>query len=477
MASGVPAALRLGALLLAVGCAHARAGDRLQDWHYVVTPSPDLARLDVALCFDRAIPRTLVADEDGAGEYLLAVRAGDRDLAVDRAAGTIDTTGAVGKCVTYAVDLARMADEAVERHMVRVGGVVATSPHLWLWRPAKLYNEASATLRFALPADMAASVPWPREGGGHRLIPTAFTWASQVVLGKFHGERFTAAGSEFEVAVIDLPREISDAGLRRWLSVAAETVAVLYGGRFPVSHMQVIVVPYPGGGDPVYFGMALRGGGPAVQLLISSEAADDEFPGEWVAIHEFLHHGMPFVARDDAWLSEGFVTYFTEVLRARAGFHDQRAAWRALFAGFARGRRSGVGLSLADESRQMHEHGAYQRVYWGGAAIALLADVTLREAGSSLDAAMRRLQRCCAHTRRIWPAQQVLQAMETSGEGSREGPNLRALAGPILRGVDFPELSSIYRKLGVSMVDGVLTLDESAPIAHVRRAIFAKSPL
>jgi hypothetical protein len=44
----------------------------------------------------------------------------------------------------------------------------------------------------------------------------------------------------------------------------------------------------------------------------------------------------------------------------------------------------------------MHENHAYQRVYWGGAAIALLLDVALREAGSSLDAAMRHLDTCCA---------------------------------------------------------------------------------
>jgi hypothetical protein len=149
VASSGRAALRLGALLFAAGCAHAQgAGEGVQDWRYTVSPAPDLARLDVEVCFDRAIPRTLVADEDGAGEYLLSVRAGERSLTVDPVAGTIDTTGATGKCVAYAVDLARMTDEVVERHMVRVGGVVATSPHLWLWRPAKLYAEAGVTLQF-----------------------------------------------------------------------------------------------------------------------------------------------------------------------------------------------------------------------------------------------------------------------------------------------------------------------------------------
>ena len=134
----------------------------------------------------------------------------------------------------------------------------------------------------------------------------------------------------------------------------------------------------------------------------------------------------------------------------------------------------------------MHENFAYQRVYWGGAAIALLADVALREAGSSLDAGMRQLQRCCAPTLRVWPAGQILQAMDDSGpalQGPRGQPNLaapnlaapklEALSSPILRSVAFPDLTPIYRKLGVSMVDGVPTLDESAPVAHLRRAIFS----
>jgi hypothetical protein len=466
------------ALACAQGCAHLGRGQGPQGWHYTVAPSAALDRLDVEVCFRDRIPATLVADEDGAADYLLSATAGGRPLKIDRASGEITAGDVRGKCVRYAVDLARMADEVVEG--VRVGGVMTSSPHLWLWRPQKLVQESEVSLSFDLPADMGASVPWPRLAADGRrpryhLSSTAFRWASQVVLGDFHALRFTAAGCEFEVAVMDLPREISDEGLQRWLGVAATTVARLYDGRFPVPHVQVIVVPYPGGGDPVYFGMALRGGGPAVQLLVSSEAEDARFPGEWVAIHEFLHHGMPFVQHEDAWLSEGFVTYYTEVLSARAGFQDERAAWGALLAGFGRGARAGTGQSLAQESRDMHENHAYQRVYWGGAAIALIADVALREAGSSLDAAMRHIQRCCRDTQRVWPAQQVLRAMDDSGPATAAArPRLEALSGPILRSAGFPRLSAIYRKLGVVVVDGDPKLDESASLAKIRRAIFTQ---
>jgi hypothetical protein len=473
---------------LALGCAHAPRDEGSLAWHYEVTPTAALDRLDVKLCFRDRVPTRLMADDEAAAAYLIEPRelAGGRALQVDVEGGVLRVGATAGKCVGYGVDLARLVEEVDERPTVRVGGVVASSPHFWLWRPAKLYREAEVTLSFVLPADMQASVPWPRasEAGPYRLSSTAFTWASEVVLGRFVTDRFTAAGAEFEVAVMDLPRAISQAGLRRWIGTAATTVGSLYGGAFPVAHMQVLVVPYRGGGDPVYFGMAVRGGGPAVMLLISSAAADDAFPGEWVAIHEFLHHGMPFVDHDDAWLSEGFVTYYTELLRTRAGFRAETAGWGALQAGFERGRNSGAGMPLADESRQMHDNHAYQRVYWGGAAIALLSDVALREAGSSLDAAMRELQRCCAATPRIWPAEQVLAtldawleewrdpAADAATPGPRLRPQLQAIVGPILRSETFPDLTAIYRKLGVSVVNGELTLDESAPLAHIRRAIF-----
>ncbi|HEY0137095.1 MAG TPA: hypothetical protein VGB85_23590, partial [Nannocystis sp.] len=122
-----------------------------------------------------------------------------------------------------------------------------------------------------------------------------------------------------------------------------------------------------------------------------------------------------------------------------------------------------------------HENHAYQRVYWGGAAIALIADLALREAGSTLDAAMRHIQRCCADTQRVWPGEQVLRAMNEAGPAMATARlDLEALSGPILRSAEFPELSAIYRKLGVVVVDGDPTLDESAPLAKIRRAIFTQ---
>ncbi|HEY8377324.1 MAG TPA: hypothetical protein VIK91_12600, partial [Nannocystis sp.] len=360
-----------------------------------------------------------------------------------------------------------------------------------------LYYEAEIALEFALGRAVAASVPWePRGVGRYRLPITALTWASQVVFGALEKQTVTAAGATFDVTILDGPRKLGEAGVERWLETAADTVAGLYG-RFPTERMQVVVLPFPGGGGPVYFGVALRGGGPSVRLLVSSEAPDYAFPGEWVAIHEFLHHGMPFVEKTEAWLSEGLVTYYTEVLRTRRGFRSEQAGWQALHDGFARGRRDGCGQALADASRDMHETHSYQRVYWSGAALALLADVALRtgseparagddggggaapEPGAgpsgsgqarSLDAAMRHLLDCCAKRPRIWSAAEVLAELDRWA-GRRL---FSELAGLWLGRADFPEVAPVYRKLGLDVIDGVVTIRQSAPAADVRRAIFAR---
>lgn len=467
------------ALLLAPACAH-KPASAPPGWHYEVTVPPHLGRLDVEVCFRRPLPERLVADDEAAVHYVVDARdaATQRPLKVDVEAGHI-LVGSAGPCLAYGVDIARMIEEVDDRDgMARIGDAIAGSPHLWLWRPESLPQTAEATLAFALPDGAAVSAPWPQTAvaGTYELSSTTFAWAAQVVVGKFTAVRFTAAGTDFQVAVLDRRHAITEDGLRRWLTTAAETVAGLYG-TFPTPTMQVVVVPFPGGGDPVYFGMALRGGGPSVLLLVSNSAEDREFPGEWVAIHEFLHHGMPFVQHDDAWMSEGFVTYYTEVLRTRAGLQTQLAAWRALLSGFARGSRGGTGASLAEESARMHENHAYQRVYWGGAAIALLLDVALREAGSSLDAAMRRLDTCCADARHIWRADAIIDEWDRwlgRGDVFRTVVTrvLQRAGGPWRADGSFSELSAVYRKLGVNMIDVEPTLDESASIAHVRRAIF-----
>lgn len=473
-----PSGAWLCATALLAGCAHgsARGREGALRWSYKVEVPPALDRLAVEVCFSGPPPRRLSVDSD-LPEAIRAVE----DLSADGGAPKVDLVGASlvlgdlpdDACVRYKVVLDRLFEEAGSRQSGRFGDVVSLDPRLVLWRPPRLYLEAQVDLEWVLPPGLSASVPWEARGEGrYRLPVTALMWASQTLLGPLVQRRFEASGATFDLAIIDRPRRLTEAGAQRWISTAAETVAALHG-RFPTDRMQVVVLPIAGGGSPVYFGMALRGGGPAVFLLASSEAHDHAFPGEWVAIHEFLHHGMPLIQPAGAWLSEGVVTYYTEVLPTRRGFRSELAGWRSIHDGFGRGRRDGTGLALEGESRDMHDTHSYQRVYWGGAAIALLADTALRTAGKgSLDAAMIHLRDCCAGTPRIWSPAEVLQELDVWAQE----PFFAPLAGAWLRASDFPDLAETYRKLGLDVIKGELSLNETAPAADVRRAIFARPP-
>ncbi|WP_434421818.1 hypothetical protein [Nannocystis pusilla] len=473
---------RRAALMVALGlagCAHGsgRGQDGALRWRYRVEVPAALDRLRVEVCFPDKAPRRLKIDEDDAAAVaaVTEVSADKGSARLDREAATI-VLGPLpaGACVRYSVATEALLEGSGSRLSARAGEVVSVDPRLVLWRPATLYFEADVALELALADGVTASVPWPATGENKFHLPvTALMWASQAVFGGLTTQTVEAAGATFSVAIVDQPRKLSAAGVEKWIATAAETVATLYG-KFPVERMQVVVLPFPGGGGPVYFGMALRGGGPSVQLLVSSEAADHAFPGEWVAIHEFLHHGMPFVQQADAWLSEGFVTYYTEILPTRRGFRSESAGWQALLDGFGRGRKGGTGQPLAQESREMHETHSYQRVYWSGAALALLANVGLRggDGERSLDAAMRHLLRCCAHTPRVWTAEAALRELD-AWAGS---PVFTELATSWLPRAEFPELDAVYRRLGLDVINGEVKIRQSAPAAAVRRAIFARPP-
>ncbi len=459
--AGIVLALALGA------CAHGTGTTKRgppTDLAYTV--SGDLERWEVELCFGDARPEALVGSESAALRLLEP-----RDVATGQAlpvtrgdAPRLDLSGLQGPCLAYGVELSG-GGSGWRQDLRRIGDDLLIANDLWLWHPPKVASAPTITVDFDF-ADARVSSPWRREGEARFLIPiVGLRWRSYTAVGQLDLDTFEVAGSELEVVVMGGERALTQGGIRRWMTSAGEAVA-------SVPRLQVLIIPSYGYGSPVVFGLVERGG-PAILLLVDSEAEDDEFIGEWVSIHELLHLGMPFIQRRDAWLPEGFVTYYTEVVRARTGLRSEERAWRALLSGFARGARDVRGdRSLEDASRSMHDLHAYSWVYWGGAAIALLSDVALREASDgsiALDDGLRHLWRCCATSPRRWTAEDILEELERwRGEAW-----IIPLCRRLLATSGFDDLPRLYRKLGVDMVHGDLALDGTAALTHLRSAIFA----
>ncbi|MCB9566999.1 MAG: hypothetical protein H6710_07285 [Myxococcales bacterium] len=118
----------------------------------------------------------------------------------------------------------------------------------WLWHPPRIASDPSITVAFTLAEGESVSTPWPRLGERtYRLPTTALRWRSYAAVGRLERDTFTVAGGSLDVAILDGPRRLSEAGLRRWLTRAGEAVATLYGA-LPVSDIQVLVVPTVGWG-------------------------------------------------------------------------------------------------------------------------------------------------------------------------------------------------------------------------------------
>jgi hypothetical protein len=448
-------------------------------WSYEVRFDADLGHAEVRCDFTHFWPRTLVSDRPGALAETTWLRAADGATIVPRASdgGLEPVFPGASRRVSYRVDLrALTARGDHERLGFRVGHDLVLAPGTLLLRPALWPRGADVRVRFVLPEGYRVALPWEPlpEPATYRLDPHTTRLLGLMGVGRFPRDRFAADGCEVDVAVLDAPHRASRAGIRTWIRQAVGAVSALYG-RFPTPRLTALVHPVPGRSPPVVFGTAMRAGGGQVHLLLSADAEDDELPGEWIAVHELTHLGMPWTYDKDAWLQEGFVTYYQEVLRARAGFLTEREGWQRIHDGFQRGRRRGGERPLAVESKEMHRDHSYRRVYWSGAAMALLIDVALRRRSHgtrSLDDVMRFWHAHYGGTRGPTGGVELMRAVDRA----LGGKVCEKVAGACLVRSAFPDVSGVLASLGVRVVDDRVELDDSAPEAALRRAMLRPTP-
>jgi len=195
----------------------------------------------------------------------------------------------------------------------------------------------------------------------------------------------------------------------------------------------------------------------------------DEFYDDWTATHEFSHLMLPYVGGRHKWISEGFASYYQNVLMSRASRYSEQQAWQKLYDGFKRGRASQPGLSLNDAAAAGIRQ-ARMKIYWSGAAIALLADVELRQRSGgkeSLDIALDRLQRCCLPSRRQWTGPELFTKLDSLLDAPVFMPLYRRHANE----AGFPDVRPALRQLGVEISGDKVRLSRTADLAHIRSAI------
>jgi hypothetical protein len=292
-----------------------------------------------------------------------------------------------------------------------------------------------------------------------------------MIMGSFFSVTLFAATLSIEVRQpID---DEKSAEIVEWVQSTADTVKLVYG-RFPNANAKIVVIPSTenawGSDSPVIYGRVTRHDGETVELFIDPERPIEEFYTDWTATHEFSHLMLPLLSQRYRWISEGFASYYQNVLMSRAERYTPEFAWQRLHEGFERGRESRPDLSPNDAASAGIRH-ARMKVYWSGAAIALMADITLRERSDgeeSLDYVLGQLQSCCLPSTRRWSGPQLFEKLDTFVEAPVFMPLYRQYANDD----GFPDLAPLLSDLGVSTnQDGSITLDDSTSLAEVRRAI------
>jgi len=257
-----------------------------------------------------------------------------------------------------------------------------------------------------------------------------------------------------------------------WLQSASSNVSLAYG-RFPSASPRIVVIPAQdrswGGDSPVPFGRLTRQGEDKIELYINADRPIEEFYGDWTATHEFSHLMLPYLGSRHRWISEGFASYYQNVLMSRAGQYTPRQAWQKLYSGLERGRISRPDLTL-NEAADAGVRQARMKIYWGGAAIALLADIELRERSGgreSLDVALDRLQQCCLPSQRTWSGPELFAQLDALVDGAVFMPLYKRYANS----GGFPDVGPALNSIGIATDDATVSLEREAPLVHVRDAI------
>ncbi|MGI9202515.1 MAG: hypothetical protein ACR2Q3_00810 [Woeseiaceae bacterium] len=373
------------------------------------------------------------------------------------------------ECLKYTVDLDRAAKEYRGARNLSSQNIVV-SPSLWMWRPT-LDGEAEIRVQFQLPENTQVSVPWKSLNGDNTLfaiLESPESASAPAVFGRFDYREITVPGSTLRLTMLAGKSAMNHAAVANWIRATATDVSLTYG-RFPNPSPQVVVVPVSSGRGTVAFGRVVRDGGETVELLINPDGDTAEMFTDWTATHEFSHMLLPYLDSSFHWISEGFSQYYQNILLTRSGAYDAQKMWQKLYSGFERGRKSSPELS-PNEATGRSGRNSRMKVYWSGAALALMADVALRErsdGAETLDDVLDRLQLCCLPSSRTWTGPEFFAKLDTLVSE----PLFTELYRRYADTAGFPDTSEIYARLGLSVADDTVSILPTADLLSIREAM------
>lgn len=456
------------ALCFAAGCAHAPRRSEAQapsslaldyDIHY--RASPHAIDVDVRLI---GPAREFLFTQEGYVPHVIATAHG-REVRIDVAPdGSVPLPEGTSR-VRYRYAISRFPLFRMGDLYTGIGepGSFLVAGRTYLVRPR---NAAQVTATLHLRGTDAL-LPWaPTAPGtwkvsGEDLVDAGFH--------SFGGKRCEAkvANATLVIALHAGEHRVSDAFACEWIRRSAEEVLTV---RRPLPFARVPVHVVPGWGDaPSPVGFMLWSTPPSFAIVLGAGAEEAAFRRDWVALHELLHMVHPSFMHQAPWLSEGLVTYLTEVARMRSGRYSREEGWAELVRGFDRAADDAGDWTL-EQTVEGLRRGVYLPVYWAGALLALELDVALRNATGgkgTLDEVLKRLT-----------DRSVTATVEDFGRAVDEvaGRSLwQEVYGRYSTGPVFRHAAPLLKRLGVESSNGGVTF-VAAPHSQVREAIGDLAP-
>lgn len=295
---------------------------------------------------------------------------------------------------------------------------------------------------------------------------------------EFLGERFPYAafdrlpstpiivdGGTLNVAFAPGEFVLPRSALFDWLETSAKAVST-YFGTFPASSARILIVPVPGRG--VQKGTTFGYRGAAIRLAVGRDATEADLRDDWMAVHEMTHLALPDVHEPHLWLAEGIAVYVEPIARVEAGDLTTAKIWGDMV------RDMKQGLPKPGD-RGLDRTPTWGRTYWGGAMFCLLADIEIRKQTgnrSGLQQGLRGILAAGGNHEQEWPVTRIF-AVADKATGTTVLADLYAK----MRGKPYaPDLDALWRELGISVSEGRVMFDDSAPLAPIRHAITAVPP-
>lgn len=427
---------------------------------YQIKVSQSLAHFDVKICFDEYVPDALYNGAWNDNRWLQsAVDAKGRSLKVRdnkmRLKGVKPH-----ECIRYQALLS--TDHERRPSNYRAGKDMIFSNNMWLWQPKNLSVKDQVTLNFKLPKGNHISTPWTPVGAANqttifRLTPTPYDWDSRSAIGQFNIEPVKVGNQTLLVAALNSKGKRKQEYID-WIKQAAGAIAGI-NGDYPIDNAQILITPTGAKREAVPWGEVQRGGSTSAHFFVDSFRPIQEFKDDWTAAHELSHMLVPFIDRDELWLSEGIASYYQNVARAKASMISTETSWQKLLAGFSRGTKAAKKESLSNSSSIM-------QMYWGGAAMYLMADVELRKQSNNrqnLGTVLQQFNRCCRPSTQRWGGLELMQKFDELS-GSKIFSGLYQSEAQQRR---FPDIMPVLNSMGIKQ----LKRQSGQPLSDAARSI------